>query len=403
METKYLISDVLDAMYDREIKVYYQPKYGATTGRLNSAEALVRWIKADGSVVLPDEFLPSLEESNAITLLDWYVVDAACSFLERMRDEGIGLIPISVNFSRWHLHERNMIERLCGVVDSHELDHSLIVVEITESAMIGEDVQIQKMAADLHSRGFEFSIDDFGSGLSSLSLVADTCPDEIKLDRSLLKKNCEDERERIILESIFLFANRLNMRTVAEGVETKEQLGFLRTCNCSLIQGFYYNRPMPEEEFRRCLIDRDRKVDDVDILELQSKNAAIQMLLSAVFMRYPLIIYANLTRNSFYMMAYDDFTSTSCPSTGAIDDLITHGAKSMHPDDQERWYDTFCRENQLRLHSEGAREIHLTTKQLGDDGVYRSVETNNYFVESPASSDVLVISMCNNIEEQREA
>ena len=399
METKYLISDVLDAMYNREIKVFYQPKYGATSGRLNSAEALVRWIRDDGSIVLPDDFLPSLEESNAITLLDWYVVDAACTLLESLKNEGVKLIPISVNFSRWHLHERNMLDRLCGIVDSHELDHDLIVVELTESAMIDSEGLMQKMVAGLHERGFEFSIDDFGSGLSSLSLVADTCPDEIKLDRSLLKKNCEDERERIILESIFLFANRLNMRTVAEGVETKEQLGFLRTCNCSLIQGYYYDRPMPEDEFRKCLIERSRNVEDGDILEIQSKSAAIQLLLNAIFIRYPLIIYGNLSRNSFYMMTYDNFTSTGCPSTGSIDDLIAHGTMSMHPDDRALWGSTFDRRNQLKLYGEGKREIHLITRQIGDDGVYRRVETNNYFVNSPASDDVLVISMCNNIEE----
>ena len=399
MKTKYLISDVLDAMYDREIKVFYQPKYGATSGRLNSAEALVRWVRDDGSIVLPDDFLPSLEESNAITLLDWYVLEQACTFLDKLIEEGIRPVPVSVNFSRWHLHERNMLDRITGLVDSHDLDHSLIVVELTESAMIDEEGLMQKMVEGLHERGFEFSIDDFGSGLSSLSLVADTCPDEIKLDKSLLKKNCEDERERIILESIFLFANRLGIRTVAEGVETKEQLGFLRTCNCSLIQGYYYDRPMPEDRFRECLIKRQKSVEGPDILEIQSQSSAIKLLMDAIFIRYPLIIYGNLTRNSFYMMSYENFTATSCPSTGIIDDLITHGAATMHPDDRDLWYSTFCRENQLRLHAEGKREIHLITRQLGDDGVYRRVETNNYYVESPATDDILIISMCSNIED----
>ena len=157
--------------------------------------------------------------------------------------------------------------------------------------MIDEEERMREMVAELHDHGFEFSIDDFGSGLSSLSMVADTLPDEIKIDRSLLRKNCEDERERIILESIFLFANRLNMRTVAEGVETKEQLGFLRTCNCNLIQGFYFDQPMPERDYRERLIKRDRIAAGEDILQIQSEAAAVQLLLQAVCMRYPLIIY----------------------------------------------------------------------------------------------------------------
>ena len=99
------------------------------------------------------------------------------------------------------------------------------------------------------------------------------------------------------------------------------------------------------------------------------------------------------------MMTYDNFTSRGCPSTGSVDDLIAHGTMSMHPEDQERWNRTFRRENQMKQYREGAREIHLITRQIGDDGVYRKVETSNYFVKSPASEDVLVISLCNNIGE----
>ncbi len=399
MSRQYLIGDVLAAMERREIHVYYQPKYDATTNRLKSSEALARWVKPDGSVVLPEQFLTSMEQSDAITVLDWYIVENVCAFLERLKAEGIRPRPVSVNFSRWHLHEEDMVRRLSDVVDSHHLEHNLIVVEITESAMINEEDRMREMVAELHGHGFEFSIDDFGSGLSSLSMVADTLPDEIKIDRSLLRKNCEDERERIILESIFLFANRLNMRTVAEGVETEEQLGFLRTCNCNLIQGFYFDKPMPEAMFRERLINRDRNVVEEDILQIQSETAAVQLLLQAVCMRYPLIIYGNLTRNSFYMMTYDNFTSKGCPSTGSVDDLIAHGTMSMHPEDQERWNQTFRRDNQMKLYNEGVKEIHLITRQIGDDGIYRRVETSNYFVKSPASDDVLVISLCNNIGE----
>jgi len=395
----FIISDVLvamQAMQKREMKVYYQPKIDATTSRMKSAEALIRWVREDGSVILPDHFLPAMEQTGAIAMLDWYVVENVCAFLERLKELNIEPMPVSVNFSRWHLREENMPKRLAEIVDSHHLDRRLIVVEITESAMIQEEELMQKNVTQLHENGFEFSIDDFGSGLSSLSLVADTLPDEIKIDRSLLKKNCENERERIILESIFLFANRLNIRTVAEGVETKEQFGFLRTCNCNLIQGFYFAQPMPEDDFMQYLIDWLVPIEEDDILQIQAETAAEQILLQAVYMRYPLIIYGNLTRNSFYMMTYKNFTSTSCPSTGTMDDLIEQGTRSMHPEDQKRWNAMFCRENQLKLYREGKKEFHMITKQIGDDGIYRKVETSNYFVKSPATDDVLIISLCNN-------
>ena len=105
MERRYMVNDVLEAMKKHELKVYYQPKYDATTSRMKSAEALVRWIQEDGSVILPELFLPPLEQSDAITILDWYVVEEVCSFLERILEEGIKPRPVSINFSRWHLHE----------------------------------------------------------------------------------------------------------------------------------------------------------------------------------------------------------------------------------------------------------------------------------------------------------
>ena len=190
MEYQYLVSDVLKAMQKHELKVYYQPKFDALTNRMKSAEALVRWLQEDGTILLPSEFLPAMEQSDAITMLDWYMVEEVCAFLERTQAEGIKIRPVSVNFSRWHLHERDMVRRLADILDAHHLEHRFIVVEITESAMIDEKDRMRKMVAALHEQGFQFSIDDFGSGLSSLSMVADTLPDEIKIDRSLLKKNC---------------------------------------------------------------------------------------------------------------------------------------------------------------------------------------------------------------------
>ena len=401
----YVISDVLSAMqamHRRELKVYYQPKIDATTSRTKSAEALIRWVREDGNVVLPQQFLPAMEQTGAVAMLDWYVVERVCTFLERLKALNIEPMPVSVNFSRWHLHEEDMPKHLAEIVDSHGLDRRLIVVEITESAMAQEEELMRKTVTGLRENGFEFSIDDFGSGLSSLSLVADTAPDEIKIDKSLLKKNCESERERIILESIFLFANRLNIRTVAEGVETKEQFGFLRTCNCNLIQGFYFARPMPEDDFVQYLLNRCMPMEEEDILRIQNETGAVQILLQAVYMRYPLIIYGNLSRNSFYMMTYANFTAKACPSTGTVDDLIEHGTLSMHPDDRERWNAMFRRENQLKLFREGKKEFHMITRQIGDDGVYRKVETSNYFVKSPATDDVLVISLCNNFSTGEE-
>jgi hypothetical protein len=121
--------------------------------------------------------------------------------------------------------------------------------------------------------------------------------------------------------------------------------------------------------------------------------------MDAIFQKYPLVNFSNLTRNSFYMMAYDNFSSKSCPASGTFDHLIAHGASTMHPEDQHLFAATFCRQNLLKAYAEGKNVVKLITRQIGDDGIYRKVETMDFFVKSPAVDDVLVISLCDNLEE----
>lgn len=387
-----------NALKNREFKAYYQPQYDAVTGRLTSAEALVRWIRADGTVVPPDEFIPFAEQSALITGIDWYMLEEVCRFLKERTDKGLRTVPVAVNFSRKHIGTERFTDRLCDTVDRYAIPHELIEVEITESAMMNDPKEIVSFVAEVREQGFNVAIDDFGSGFSSLSLVKDISANVLKIDRSLLSGNCENEKERIVLESIFDFAHRLKLTTIAEGVETREQLGFLRTCDCRLIQGFLFARPMPEEAFADELSEAREETPAEDILVTQAPSSATSLLLEAVFTKFPLVIMSNITRNSYYMMAYENFSSTSCPSTGIFDELIAHGASTMHPDDQALFKTAFSVENLLAAHARGEKTVRVVTRQLGDDGVYRRVETVDYFVKHPAVDDVLVIALCQNID-----
>ncbi len=377
---------------------YYQPKYDALTNKLAGAEALVRWIKSDGTVIMPGDFIPALEENGGILEVDWYMLEEVCAFLRRQQEEKAYSVPVSINFSRTHIYERNFTERLCRIVDQYGLSHDMIEVEITESAFVEQAEKIAEWIADIRDNGFPVAIDDFGSGLSSLSFVKDIPVDVLKLDKSLLSRNCEDEKERIVLESIFNFANRLKLITVAEGVETQEQLGFLRTCSCKLIQGYLFARPMPEEAYAELCRSSDGAGEQEDILMIQAPSSATQLLLDAVFTRYPLVILSNLTRNSFYMMEYEHFTNTECHSAGVYDELIAHGASTMHPEDQELFRDTFRIDRQMEVYRRGEKSISVVTRQRGNDGNYRRVETANYFVKNPSVDDILVISLCQNLD-----
>ena len=355
----------------------------------------MRWVKADGTVIPPVSFVPTAEESNLITEIDWYIAEQVCKTL--VKQNTMPQFPISVNFSRRHIKEKNFADKLTALVEQYELPHSLIEVEVTESAMVGEEDTIISWITSIHNAGFSVAIDDFGSGLSSLQFVKDVSADVLKIDKSLLSHNCENEKERIVLESIFGFAHRLHMKTIAEGVETKEQLAFLRTCDCNKIQGYIFAKPMPEEEYLSLCRLHNSVGEPADILQLQSPASAVNLLLEAIFRRYPLVIFTNLTRNSFYMMAYQNFSATSCPSTGVFDELIVHGAASMHPDDREAFASTFDRLKLINDYKEGKQEVRLVTRQLGDDGVYRRVETTDYFVKSSYSEDILVITLCDNL------
>lgn len=391
-------TEIQEAMRNRELVAYYQPQYDSVTNKLTSAEALVRWKKPDGSIGMPGSFIPQIEEDNLILELDWYMLEEVCIFLKKQREQGVRSVPIAVNFSRRHVYEEAFLRRLCEIVDHYDVSHKMIEVEITESAFVEQSEKIIHLIEEIRKSGFSVAIDDFGSGLSSLSFVKDTSVDILKLDRSLMSENCEDEKERIVLESIFNFAHRLKLKTVAEGVETKEQLGFLRTCDCKIIQGFLYAKPMPEEEFWEVCKSDSEIAEEEDILFTQAASSANQLLLETIFMEYPLVIFINLTRNSYYMMSYENFTARSCPSAGIFEETIQCGASTMHPDDQKLFYDTFCIPSQMEAYRRGDKNIRLITRQLGDDGIYRRVETTNYFVENPSSEDVLVISLCHNVD-----
>ncbi|MDO5559906.1 MAG: EAL domain-containing protein [Oscillospiraceae bacterium] len=396
--TKENIGDMLDrAIEQGDIIAYYQPKYDVITGKVTGSEALARWKNSDGGLYPPDSFIPLLESNGLVTRLDWYMLEVVCRFIRKQIDMKVHKVPVSVNFSRLHTSEDNFIEHICGIVDKYNIPHKYIEAEITESAL-ARDGNIISFIDEIRKCGFSVAIDDFGSGLSSLNFVKDVPANVLKIDKSLLSGNCENEKERIVLESIFNFAKRLKLITVAEGVETKEQLGFLRTCGCETIQGFFFSKPLPESEYSALCSNSPEETDTEDILLTQPAASATQLLLDAIFMCYPLVIMSNLSKNSFYMMVYENFSTCSCPSTGVYTELIVHGAATMHPDDAALFSDTFKIDDQIAAYNRGERTRSVITRQLGDDGIYRRVESTNYYVKNPASDDILAITLSKALE-----
>lgn len=239
------------AMRDEEFIVYYQPKYSLSCQNVVGAEALVRWRKPSGTIVPPDEFIPVFETNGFIIKLDLYVFRRVCQDLKEWMDQGKYPFPVSVNLSRAHLYQPNFYEQYLEIMDQYRIPAYLIELELTETVIFDNQAQLIRIMNQLKEKGLSISMDDFGSGYSSLNLLKDMPIDFLKIDREFLNSTSDTERGKKIIASVVSMAKQLDISVVSEGVETKEQAEFLRNIHCDIAQGYYFSRPVPKEEFER--------------------------------------------------------------------------------------------------------------------------------------------------------
>ncbi len=237
------------AFANKEFKVYLQPKYNAITNEIGGAEALVRWISPTLGFISPGDFIPLFEKNHMIITLDNYMLEEVCRQQRKWMEEGKNLVTISVNISRIHLSCGNLLEHVLSIVDRYEVPHQFIELELTESAFFDGKEQLLNIVSELQENNFLVSMDDFGSGYSSLNSLKDLPLDVIKLDGEFFRTSNNIERSETVIRDTINLAKHLQMKIVAEGVETKEQVDFLNGIGCDLIQGFYFAKPMPVREF----------------------------------------------------------------------------------------------------------------------------------------------------------
>lgn len=239
------------ALRSEEFIVYYQPKINIKTHQCIGLEALVRW-QRENEIIQPNDFIPLFEKNEFILKLDNYVLEKVCQQLRRWIDEGNNPIPISVNLSRIHLEKTDIVHEIGLLCDKYNIEKDLIELEITETAFLENEVVAIQKAIELKKAGFVLSMDDFGTGFSSLNLLKELPVDILKLDRTFFIKEFK-KREKIILMNIIHMAKELNMDIVSEGIETARQVEFLKEIGCDIAQGFYYSRPYPMEELQEKL------------------------------------------------------------------------------------------------------------------------------------------------------
>lgn len=229
--------------------VYLQPKVFFTDRSMSGAEALVRYQSEDGMVIAPVQFLPVLEDAKLISMLDIFVFDFICAKLSVWSKAGRQIVPISVNFSRYTLAEQDFLAQLKAVFGKYSIDKKWVVIEITESVKGIEGMDLITLIGNIRDAGFAISIDDYGIAYTNLSLFATANFDELKIDKSLVDNIGTNQKMQMVIGSIVDICRRMDIRVVAEGVETEEQFGILKRNGCEQAQGYLFSRPIPIQEY----------------------------------------------------------------------------------------------------------------------------------------------------------
>lgn len=243
-----LSSSLPAAISNEELTVYYQPKIECGTEKVIGAEALIRWIKPDGSFVYPDQFIPLFEANGLIVEVDYYVYRKVFEHISRRLEAGLPVVPISMNVSRIHLSSNGIIEYIKSLFDKYQIPPELVEFELTENIYIENIDSVLPLINEFRKMGIKISMDDFGSGYSSLNTLNSLPIDVLKLDKVFMTDTL-NENQMIILTSIIDMAKKLNIAVLCEGVENSSQSNFLRKIGCDMIQGYYYSRPLCEKDF----------------------------------------------------------------------------------------------------------------------------------------------------------
>lgn len=244
------------ALENKEFIPFLQPKFNLDTMEICGAEALARW-KTKERMIPPSEFIPVFEKNGFITKLDFLIYESSLAFMEESINRGTTPLPISMNVSREHMKDEAFLDKFTDLLTKYRIPGNLVELEITESIFMADKEQLNEFIRKIRSKGIAVSIDDFGTAYSSLNLLKDIVVDTIKLDKSFIDNIRLDEtldiqeRDKIIIKNIITMLNELNFKTIFEGIELQEQVEFLKNIGCTKGQGFYFERPMPLEDFRK--------------------------------------------------------------------------------------------------------------------------------------------------------
>ncbi len=327
------------ALENNEFKVYLQPKFSTTDDKLVGAEALVRWIEDDGTLIYPSDFIPLFERNGLIVDLDRNVLENVCKTIRRWIDEGRGALTVSINCSRLNLSNPFFVSGVIAIADKYNIPHELLEIELTESTAIESASTIEQLFEELKSNNFRISIDDFGAGYSSLGMLKNLQVDTLKMDRSFFVGGKNARRDDMLIDSIVKMSHNLGMYVVAEGIETPEQVELLKSMNCDAIQGYVHAKPMPITEFEDKYAEQMKRsaMEDLhsipQILNINDAKFANSLVPCG-------ILIAELKDGFRIVEANEGYFNLIGYTKEEVRDLFqNNGLETIHPDDRNETFE----------------------------------------------------------------
>lgn len=365
IEEKQMADSFADALANDEFKIWYQPKYNPVTKKLVGAEALVRWQREE-KLVPPGKFIPLFEHNGMIRTLDEYIFRAVCKQQKLWQSLGKHVVPVSINLSRVSLYYESIANQYKLITEEIGIDKDLIPIEITESAAIN-NIILKNVADQFYKNGFHLHMDDFGSGYSSLASLNTLHFDTLKLDKSLIDYIGNFGGDRLIEHTISL-AKDLGMQVTAEGVENSSQVKFLKHNGCDSIQGYFYSKPVPKDDFEQLLEDENSQKADKEVDYLSAHLAAFRRrFLKASYIKF----IVNLSKRKFIEISkkgdWGNYQDASKLTYKEGLDIIAE--KYLNDEDQKKFYDFMDKDKIIKSFKgpEETKVMYFNRKYCGND------------------------------------
>ena len=378
VERKDIESRMHQALKDGEFRVYVQPKYRTSNAKLAAGEALIRWIDPNKGIVPPIKFIPLFEQNRFVHDVDLYVMEVIARFQRMRLNEGLPVVPISLNISPVEFTMPGFRQSYISIKDKYDIPDRLIELEFTEGIFFDDEELFKDVIREFHEHGFSCSMDDFGSGYSSLNILKDLPVDVLKLDKLFFRESENTSRDRSIIRSVVAMARSLNIKTVAEGVETLDVVEFLKLIGCTLIQGYIYSKPLPLTEFEEKLntenIDTDDEFEfDFDKFEVVPLDMPLSSSIDDSLRKtYAGIVEINAGGNIYHMYypGERDVQFEPIPERGFYtsfyEDLIP---KYVHPKDIEK-VKKALNVMALTKHFKSNSDLNIEYRHMRKDGNY---------------------------------